>query len=390
MAMLHNLHARIERVYLKKYDKYLRRKVVRNHRNSFDGRFDKIIKMNNLNIDVQHDSEFNEWSSLWSTFGSAPLKDMYAVFSNYVNDTRNIVPNDIARAYIEPVLTPDQYYPFYNDKNSFDLFIGREFLPQTLFRFMNGHMLDADYELLSEDEAIDKLKNIDRFIIKPAAEWGGKDIALFSKKDGAFIDSNGEPFSIDYLHKHYQMNYIVQECVDQSEYISQFNPTSVNTLRIATYRDVKTGEISVIAAVLRIGGANSVVDNTSSGGVSVSVDRDGRLGKYVCNKYGQKKPTHNGIDFENNEYIIPEFDKVKDFAIKIAKRLPHMSLFANDIAITKDGTPVLIEVNTHHFSYFLYQFGGQTVFGEKTDQIIKYCLEQQSKIKTYTASAYTY
>ena len=163
--------------------------------------------------------------------------------------------------------------------------------------------------------------------------------------------------------------------------MSQFNPSSVNTLRIATYRDVNTGRIDVIGAVLRIGGKGSFVDNVCSGGGFIHVDENGKLGKFACNEYGVRQSFYNDIDFENNEFIIPDYDRVKKFVCDVAKRMPHMSLFANDIAIDDKGNPRLIEVNTIQFSYWLYQFNGKSIFGEGTDDLLSYCLAENRKIR---------
>ena len=61
--------------------------------------------------------------------------------------------------------------------------------------------------------------------------------------------------------------------------------------------------------------------------------------------------------------------------------MPHMSLFANDVAIDHTGTPRLIEVNTIQFSYWLYQFNGKPVFGPYTDELIEYCLKENKNIR---------
>jgi hypothetical protein len=162
--------------------------------------------------------------------------------------------------------------------------------------------------------------------------------------------------------------------------MAQFNPTSVNTLRIAVYRDVKTGALEVIGAVIRIGGKGSFVDNICSGGSFIYVDNNGKLSNFACNEHGNTYKIHNGIDFEKNEFVIPDFEKIKQFVFEVAKRMPHMNLFANDVAIDENGSPKLIEVNTIMFSYWLYQFFGKPVFGEHTDEIIEYCLKENEKI----------
>ena len=59
--------------------------------------------------------------------------------------------------------------------------------------------------------------------------------------------------------------------------MSQFNPDTVNTIRVLTYRD------KVISAAVRFGGKGSFVDNTAKGGVAISIGKDlGIPVFYVC------------------------------------------------------------------------------------------------------------
>lgn len=48
-----------------------------------------------------------------------------------------------------------------------------------------------------------------------------------------------------YLEFYFGRDFIIQECVEQSEYISQFNPSSVNTLRLSMYRSVKDNKCHI-------------------------------------------------------------------------------------------------------------------------------------------------
>ena len=133
----------------------------------------------------------------------------------------------------------------------------------------------------------------------------------------------------------------------------------------------------MLGAALRIGKTGSKVDNASSGGVIVGVDDNGKLAQCVYDKYGNASTIYNGIDFSNEEFTIPNFEMVKAFAIKICKRLPHMRLFALDIVLNESNTPKLIEVNTQNFSVKFLQLTKQPVFGEFTNDVIEYCIQNK-------------
>lgn len=306
----------------------------------------------------------------------------YRFYSNYIGEDANIVPPDVARQYIEPILNQGENTKFYNDKNSFGVFIAPEDMPKTLFRSIGYKLYDGEYNAVTLDNFHNCFDGVDQVIVKPAKELGGRGITFFERKNGALVDSNNVPLSIEYLEKGYKTDYLVQECFVQSEYMSQFNPTSVNTIRVNTYRDVKTGEIHVLGAALRIGAKGSKVDNATSGGVIVGIDDNGKLGRQTYDKYGRAYAVYNDIDFAHEEFVIPNFEGVKNFAIKISKRLPHMRLFALDIVLDQTNTPKLIEVNSENFSVKFLQLTKQPVFGEFTDDIIKYCVEHKQYLNT--------
>ena len=81
--------------------------------------FKRIIDQNPDAKKTYNKTGLNQWLKKWSVFGMKPNKDLYSFYRCSVGDNDKIVPNDIARNYIEPILTPQEFQPFYNDKNSF-------------------------------------------------------------------------------------------------------------------------------------------------------------------------------------------------------------------------------------------------------------------------------
>ena len=159
-------------------------------------------------------------------------------------------------------------------------------------------------------------------------------------------------------------------------------PSSVNTIRISLYKSVKTDESIVTASILRVGKAGKYVDNAHSGGYFAGIDKNtGELSKYVMDQYGNKLEEWNGIDYTKEPLVIPNWDKVLSFARTIGDKILHHRLIALDIALDKNGNPVLIEYNVGQFSYWLFMYTNQEVFGEYTDEVIDYCKKQYPKLK---------
>ncbi|MBE6346166.1 MAG: hypothetical protein E7067_02985 [Lentimicrobiaceae bacterium] len=347
----------------------------------FKNFFNKIIEQNPQTKGSYDKDKLQRWSKKWSVFGMKPNNDLYLFYRCNVGDNENIVPNDIARNYIEPILTPQEFQPFYNDKNSFGVFIDKSMMPRTYFRSMNGVLYDEDYRAVKGSDFDRIIKDANELIVKPSKEMGGKGISVFNKINNRFVDKDNNVLSYDYLSRTYKSNYLVQERIKQSSFMSKFNPTSVNTLRIAVYRDVTSGELIILGGFFRIGGKGALVDNITSGGASVPIDVEtGRLGNYASDKTRVKHSTYNDINFETTTFEIPNWIRIVEFVKEVARRMPHMSLLANDIALDEQDNPILIEVNSTDFSYTSYQVSGTPFFKEYTDDIIRYCLEKNTKI----------
>lgn len=346
----------------------------------------KIMRVSNISNQKQPMED--EWTRKWKQLSSHVNRKFYRTFSRYIGHDINIVPDDICHNVIEPILNPKRYISAFEDKCLFDKMLwssfGKNVTPYTFIRNIAGAYYDVNYNpIASVDEIIKSIPaDIDKLIIKKSIDSSsGRDI-VFIQRDmtGTFVDvQNGEVFSGLYLNKYFRGNFVVQKVMAQSSFMSHFCKTSVNTIRIAVYRSVKTNKPSVINAIIRIGKDGSLVDNAHAGGMFVGVDKKGILGKYCCNQYGEKESLFNGIDFGNSEFQIPNYDKVKQFAENIATALPHQRLLALDVMLDEDNNPVLLEYNIRAFSVWLFQFTNGTGFGEYTDEIIEYCKNNMSE-----------
>jgi hypothetical protein len=255
-----------------------------------------------------------------------------------------------------------------------------------LLKNINGTYYDKNYEpLYNIDELLESIANFyEKVIIKPTREASGRGVQLFKKINGKFVNNNGHILSKNYLDNNYKSNFIIQDVVKQSSFGAQFNESSLNTIRVVTYKSVKTGEIYVINAIMRIGAKGNCIDNAHGGGMFVGVDKNGKIGKFVCNWLGETKEIFNNIDFKNNEYIIPNWDKVCLFAINLSNKIIHHNLVAFDIALNENEQPILIESNIGGFSAWLFQFTNGSAFGEYTDEIMEYCYNRYSLLRPET------
>ena len=314
--------------------------------------------------------------------GVDPLKETYRTFRPYMGHSLGIVPETTSHCVVEPILNPCRMRTYYEDKNFFEKTLPEGFCPKALLRKVQGNYYDAGYRFLERNEgsiekSIAAIPN-QKLIVKPSIDsCSGRGVELFCKDgDGVFRHvKTGAVLTYAWLEDNAGKDFIVQEDVEQSPFMANLCATSANTLRMAVYRSVKDDSCHLLATVLRIGSDGSYVDNAHAGGRYVGVDADGTLGRTTYDQYGTSQPVFNGIDFSKETFIVPGYDKIKEFAIAVAQHIPHHRLLALDVVIRSDGTPVLLEYNIGGYSMWLFQFTGVSAFGDYAAEIHDYCLE---------------
>lgn len=204
----------------------------------------------------------------------------------------------------------------------------------------------------NEIYTIDDLLNLDSFVVKHVLGGKGKYIHVIHKIDKENYVVNNNHYTKDSLLEFLLKleNYIVQEFVEQDDYINNVFSQSTNTIRVITMREKNSNNIYVSWAAQRIGTTKTApVDNWSVGGLSSLVDIDqGTLGsaKYYDRKtkklISYNQHPDSGQDISN--IIIPRWDQVKSDLLCAHKSLPSIYFIAWDIVVTKAGYKVL-EVN---------------------------------------------
>ena len=137
---------------------------------------------------------------------------------------------------------------------------------------------------------------------------------------------------------------LVEEYICQHEKLNQFNPSSVNTIRVITV--LYDGAVELVAAALKTGGSkNRCVDNLNHGGYGAQVDiktgivmTDGKDVRYNSYTY---HPV-SGVQFRG--FCIPHWERVVELVKLAHTRLPQCLIYGWDVAITPTGVE-LVEAN---------------------------------------------
>lgn len=250
----------------------------------------------------------------------------------------------------------------YSDKNLTEFLLKGIKQPETVLKNMNGYYY-LNGVAVDKETAIQVCGDLSDVIIKPTLQSHGSGVRKFSVRDGiTTIDG----IAVDELFNRYKTNFIIQKVVHQHELLNALNPSSVNTIRILTYRSGM--EVLVPYTVIRIGRQGWDIDNETAGGISTKINKDGTLSKYAFGAPGNDRieTTDTGVVLEG--YRIPSYEKAVETVKGLHLQLPHFNLIGWDISIDTKGEPVLIEWNVWPE---LSQSANGPAFGEYTERILK-------------------
>ncbi len=306
----------------------------------------------------------------------------YETFS-FISGQENIdyVPEDLYYLQIEPLLNRLQFYHAYRDKNFYDKYNEANhpgIFPETVLRNIEGVYYDQTYQPVPD--AAEMLRGLkeERLVVKPSLDTGGgRNVLFFNREKDNYVNKKGETLTPRFLDKKYKHNFMIQKYIRQHDYFSRFNKASLNTIRLTTYRSVKTEEVHPLHANLRMGGKDSFVDNVASGGVFIHVNEDGRLAPYGLDAIGRKcytPPSALDSKFSDMEPV-PFFSDMKRIAREIAKNYYYFRMLGFDFCLEHDNTIRLTEINFGGLGIIIQMESG-SLFKQYTGEVIDYCAKQ--------------
>lgn len=175
----------------------------------------------------------------------------------------------------------------------------------------------------------------------------GKGVFKLEYKDNKFYIDGNECVVEEVYQRFTSGRYLAQEVIQQHPLMASLHPQSVNSMRIVTVRSVNDGVIRVWPSILRMGTGNSIVDNTSQGGVYAGIDfSTGRMKEwgFYKPKFGLKTDRHPNSDIVFKDFEIPFLKEVQEQAVYFHSMLPGLQSVGWDISIGENG-PVFIEGN---------------------------------------------
>lgn len=263
------------------------------------------------------------------------------------------------------------YRDAYADKNMADRYLSGVAHPEVVVKNMNGYFYAGD-QAISREAALERCRNLADCLIKPSLETHGNGVRRLEVHDG---QTNIDGMTLTQLFDRYGKNWCIQRFIRQHPRLAALNPTSVNTIRVLTYRSGM--EILVLYTVIRIGRAGQEIDNQSAGGISALIHPDGRLARYAYGAPGVDKLEKTDVGVQLEGYEIPQYAAVVETVKQLHLSLPFFNLVGWDMSVGEDGTPILVEWNV---CTELSQTAAGTAFGPHTDRILRELYRQPNDL----------
>jgi hypothetical protein len=256
------------------------------------------------------------------------------------------------------------------------------YYPKTLFRVIDGLIYDANYNPINQI----KIKDISEveLVIKPSLDsGGGKNVNLIPIMD---LPTNNETIDFNLLKSQFTHNFIAQEKINQHPFLSNFNASSLNTIRILTYRSIKDGKIHCIQKILRVGVKGEFVDNSRAGGFSIGINDQGYLNKFALDKKGNQYDKVNSISL-SKKIKMPLIENMEALAKEIASKNIHSRILGLDLCIDNKENVRCIEVNNFGNEINFFQLNNGPLFGRFSDEVNAYVKCSLNKIyESFTIS----
>lgn len=338
----------------------------------FSRKIHLIFKNNNSGIKKLSNNEKNTITQFFESYGIKGIPTEWHRYYNAFQDdfSPKYIPELLFYETIENGLNRSIMFPALEDKNLLDRFINENLLPKTIIKNINGFFYKAN-KVIDLEKALETCLNHETFVIKKSiGTFGGQSVRKIDLSN--VVDKKK---SLSEIFDSYEKDFIIQEVLIQNSQFSALNESSINTLRIMTFFNPIISEVIPLSTVLRMGRAGSFTDNGTAGGWVCRVDKEGYLGNYAIDGFGNRYyKTDNGFEF-NNEWKIPSYNSILETLIEEHKNIPHFKLISWDVVLDNNDSVKIIEFNAMGQELNFHQVLNGPIFEPVFSDIIELSLK---------------
>lgn len=221
-----------------------------------------------------------------------------------------------------------------NGSTKIDLFDDKLKFNKKFDEFLKRDWLDIDKS--SYEDVSNFINTHDTFFLKQNIGSGGNGITKHKSDE------------IESIEKFYEKikgkSFILESAIVQNRELADFNPSSVNTIRVVTIRDKE--KVYIMDAILRMGNGEKSTDNFHQHGLAMKMDVDtGEVISKAIDKSNNKYEKHPISNKKILGFKVPYWDRVIDTVTRASKVSNEVKYVGWDIAILDNGDVSIIEGN---------------------------------------------
>ncbi len=172
-----------------------------------------------------------------------------------------------------------------------------------------------------------------------------------------------------------EKNFILQEAIVQALFFSRYNPSSVNIMRLTTWKH--GNEVEVFAPCLRFGVEGFVTDVAYVDGEEIvngiGIAPDGQIMKKGISMNGDR------FSFDFDDRAVPQWDNVIKTVKEGHRYLEYFAIVAWDMIVDKNGQVICIEYNLNSPGSIVYQMCHGPFAGDWTDELLSFLKDKQNQ-----------
>lgn len=323
--------------------------------------------------------EKKEINDYWKKYGIR-FRD-FSWFARYYYVTGKKDPRFLPHPLLELVI-----YPFYNDfrmadawsdKNAFSRHLPQMTFPTMIAQCINYKMYDADHNYFGTKVNEDFLAAVYKRI-----EARGVDTIIIKQTLNTNSGHGVRKYSIECLEdlraallENDRPNYIVQEPIIQHSFFAQFNDTSVNVIRLNTWRN--GDEIVIFSPCIRFGMKGSITDVSYIDGkqiiLAAGVNEDGIVSDYYWSNMNDRRQ----LNIENKK--VPLWKEMCQLVKSCHSFLEYFDVVAWDMTVDHDNRIICVEYNLHEPGSIIYQYVHGPFLGDNTDKFLSFLKETDNQ-----------
>ena len=221
-----------------------------------------------------------------------------------------------------------------NGKVNQSLFDDKSQFNRVYLKYLGREWLDLDECNYEEFEKF--LQKHSKVICKIKQGSGGNGIEIFDSDKSKNLEENYTKLKKNHV--------ILEELIEQQKEMAEFNPSSVNTMRLVTIKEGE--EVYLMNAVFRTGNGEGCTDNFHHYGLAALIDvKTGIVYTPAVDKENHQYIIHPLSKKQIIGFNIPNWNDIVDTVKDAAKVMPNVRYVGWDIALNTEGKACIIEGN---------------------------------------------